>query len=237
MPVIHIETNLIAANEYEFTQTFIVGGENVTERIYTESHEDRMYAAMTNLGYACRWYADENISRGDVCIVSDTDGKDVRYSGEHDDLFEAVYSRSDYQKNRAKYNLIYGRYVKFLDRIRDLADAYEIGFTQNAKPLEAIKYEGKEFVQKENINDNNPFLIKNRKWTRLNLIKIDPRGTKNIITCMACQKSISYEQSDNFVPFRTRDSKGRLYLVKSNKHLVQNFQEIHLGQHLNKDNK
>lgn len=233
MPIIHIETNLIRPQEYQFTQTWVTGEMNVDERIFTESHDDRMFAAMTNLGYACKWYADKNFTRGDICIVTDTDGKDKRYNGEHDDLFKAIRSQREYQENRAKYQLIYGRYVGFLDRIRELANAYEINFTQNNTPLVEIQ-KGAEFTQI--VDRNNPYLIANKKWTRQNIIRVSMKGNRNTVTCNACQKSIQYNITDNFAPLRISDGK-RTTLAKNNKQLVKNFQEVHLGQHLNNENR
>ncbi len=231
MPTVHIETNLIARDQYEFIQTWVNGETNADERTFTETHEDRMYAAMTNLGYACKWLTDDNFVRGSVCIVTDKDGQDQRYNGEHDDLFKAIHSQRDYQLNRAKYAILYGRYVKYLDRIRELANAYEIAFTQNAREMES----GKLKVESEDrpIDRSNPFLIRNRKWTRENILKLSLAGAINTATCMACQASINYEQTDKFTAFRQPDRKGRQVMIRSNKQLVKNFQEIHLGLHLN----
>lgn len=235
MPVIHIETNVVAKDEYEFIQTLVVGAMNVEERTFQEPHEDRMYAAMTNLGYACKWYADQNITRGEICIVTDKDGKDQRYAGEHDDLFKAIHSQKDYDHNRAKYALIYGRHVKFLDRIRELANTYETVFTQNANALDDIRCGNVEFT--ERAQDDSPFLIRNRTWTRENIVRLSLNGTHNKVICMACQKSIQYNQTDNFTPFSQLyyDQKGlrRTVLIKSNKQLVKNFIETHLGMHTN----
>lgn len=227
MSIIYIETNLIGQGEYEFIQTWVEGSINVDEHILTENHDDRMYAAMTNLGYACKWFADKNIMRGDVCITTDTDGRDQKHSGEHDDLYKAIRSQKDYSDNRAKYALIYGRYVGYLDRIRELANTYEIGFTQNET---AVVIERPKELE---LDRDNPYLIHNQNWTRQNIIQIKLSGNRTIVKCKACQASIEVEQTDKFVPIRLTDKKGYTVLIKSNKHLVRNFQEIHLGQHLN----
>lgn len=142
MSIIHIETTPVGNNHFELLQTWVSGVENLDERTFTEKHEDRMYAAMTNLGYACRWLNDAHAIRGAVCIVSDKDGKDVRFNGEHDDLFEAVYDRNEYKKNRLKYGLLYGKHLGFLDRIRELADVNEITFTQNNEAAVDINFHG-----------------------------------------------------------------------------------------------
>lgn len=233
MPVIHIQTDLISSGKYEFTQTWCVGETNADERTFTESHEDRMYAAMTNLGYACKWYGDKNITHGDICIVTDTDGKDQRYNGEHDDLYKAIRSSLDYQHNRAKYALIYGRYVRFLDRIRDLADTFEITFSQNDRS-DADAPEVKETRAPLPLTK-----FQKIKWTRENIISLSFIGRENVVKCNACQKKIIFQQTDTFKPFRMfcgKDNKGhdRFAMVRSNKQRVKNFQEIHLGMHLNR---
>lgn len=198
MSVIHIETLPVAKGQYEFIQTWLSQDKCIDERTYTENHADRMIAAMTNLGYACRWFADTQTDRGVIVIVSDTDGKDVRFSGEHNELFKAIHSKIDYLDNRSKYHLIYGRYVGFLDRIRDLADEHEICFTQNSDALEGINDKGAEFVKGNKI----PVHGKSDYWTRSNLLKLDLSGTANTVTYNACRKSIRYYQTDQFKTFQ-----------------------------------
>lgn len=232
MATIFITTELIAPNEYEFVQTLAVGEMNVEERVLVESHNDRMYAAMTNLGKACRWLYDLNIRRGTVCITTDKDGSDVRYKGEHDDLFRAIHSQHDYIDNRIKYELFYGGHVKFLDRIRELANEQEIAFTQKEKPDNTIK------VQKAEVfNSYDPFLIRNRKWNKENLLKITLTGSQNKVQCVACQAFILYAQTDNFVPVEvvrvnSKGSKAIKKIVRSNKEYVKWFLETHLQMHM-----
>lgn len=226
MSIIHIETSLVARGEYEFIQTWVDGYNNLDERVFTEKHEDRMFAAMTNLGYACRWLQDKQVSRGSVCIVSDRDGKDIRYNGEHDTLFEAVAFRSDYQKNRAKYALIYGKYVKFLDRIRELADVNEIAFTQNQEPFNDIKYNAVEVTLSAPV----AYSFKG-VFTRANLTKLSLAGTKNTLTCRACNKSIIVQTSDAFTPIRPVGNGRMAGLIKSNKQLVKKFLDEHCKIH------
>lgn len=221
---IYIETNSIGGNAYEFIQTFNVDNQNVNERIIHENHADRMIAAMTNLGYACKWLTEERVSRGAICILKDQDGKDQKYGGEHDDLFEAVHSQTDYDDNRIKYSLIYGRHVSYLDRIRHLANSYEIAFTQNTEVQQS----------RERFNDpNDPLLIVNRHWTRENITKLKLYGDRNVLECVACQKSIAVQQTDNFTGFRETNAKtDRPILIKTNKQLMDNFIELHLRLHI-----
>lgn len=228
MPVIHIETQPSAANAYEFIQTWIDDhGGNVDERTYNESHSDRMYAAMTNLGYACKWLSDGLAVRGAICIVTDTDGKDVRYSGEHDDLYEAIRSRPDYQKNRIKYGLIYGKYLGYLDRIRELADENEITFTQNADVMLGVVNRGREFVDTLAPRVANP-----KYWKRDNLLVLSMKGRHNTVMCRICGKSIMYNQTDEFAPYSVWSDDGkRTKMIKSDKQAVAWFLESHCRIH------
>lgn len=231
MATIFITTELIAKGEYEFLQTFSVGEINVEERVYTETHEDRMYAAMTNLGYACKWLSELNISRGCICITTDQDGKDHRYKSEHDDLFKAIHSQHDYQKNRKSYEIFYGKYVKYLDRIRQLANEQEIVFTRHTEPSKPVTKDT--VAEAEIFQDNSPFLTKNQKWNRDNILKLSLAGSQNKLMCRACQQFILYAQSDSFIPVKVASfaRRGGEKLLRTNTQLVNWFLELHLLKH------
>lgn len=231
MPIIHIETQPIARNQYELIQTWVDDlGNNFDERIYIETHDDRMYAAMTNLGKACRWLNDAVVTRGAVCIVSDTDGKDVRFGGEHNDLFEAIHSRADYLKNRTKYGLIYGRYLAYLDRIRDLADENEITFTQDDTVKVSIVNKAAEF-EREFV----PF-VDPATWTAENIVRISLKGSQNTVYCMACPATIVFQQTDSFKKMskpngKDKRGKDRYIRIKNPKELIAWFTRRHLERH------
>lgn len=229
MSIIHIETIPIGKGQFEFIQTWLDRDTCIDERTFVESHDDRMIAAITNVGKACRWFFDNKTGRGTIVIVSDQDGKDYRYGGEHNDLFEAIHSQSDYQKNRLKYSIIYGKHVAYLDRIRELANNQEICFSLNADTLQEINVKGAEFVQREPI----PLHGKSEYWTRENLVKLSLKGAHNIVTCVACRKSIRYNQTDNFRPFTVDNGRGKFNkLIKSNKQLVKYFLDTHVSLHV-----
>lgn len=187
-----------------------------------------MFAAMTNLGKAARWLADENQDRGSICIVSDRDGKDIRFGGEHDALFEAVYSKPDYIRNRAKYGLLYGSHVRFLDRIRDLADAYEISFTQGRSPvLQEVVFHGKEIP-----SECPPEYHARNFWNRENLITLSLDGSQNKIKCNLCGVSSVVQQKDSFTAFSAFSFKtNRTVILKTNKAFLKFFLEEHLNRH------
>lgn len=229
MSTIFIETIPIGNGEFEFTQTLTQAGQNIAERVWIENHSDRMYAAMTNLGHACKWIADDKIDRGAVCIVSDRDGLDKKFGGEHDELYEAIHSKDDFQKNRLSYSIFYGKYVAFLDRIRYLADSNEITFTQN---LETLKLCNSETPQPFNTDPDSLHLIVNQNWTRENILKLSLKGDKNIATCRACQASITIQQTENFMASTVKhwDTK-RLMKIGNPKQLLEHFLNTHLHLH------
>lgn len=130
MTTIYIETIPKGNNLFDLIHTIEIDGKAVSDDVVkTDGFDDRMIAAMTNLGLACRYLVDNRCERGEVCIVSDKDGKDHRYGSEHDYLYEAVHSHKDYQENRTKYALFWTNHVKYLDRIREYADIWELQIT------------------------------------------------------------------------------------------------------------
>lgn len=225
--VIHIETNPINSNTFELIQTWVNGDKNLDEHYLTEKHEDRMAAAIVNVGKAARWFVDTNTSRGSICIISDKDGKDVRFNGEHDTLFDAIVSRSDYQKHRLKYALIYGNHVARLDRIREYADANEISFTQNAKALNDVVFHGRE--TKANVL---PMRQASSYWNKTNLVKISLNGNRNRITCNLCGGTAMFQQKDSFTAFTAWFEKtGKDRQINTNKAFIAFFLETHLWRH------
>ncbi len=225
---VHIETIPTGHNSYEFIQTWVSGESNVDERILNEKHDDRMFAAMTNLGKAARWLADEGVDRGSICIVSDRDGKDTRFGGEHDALFEAVHNKPDYIRNRAKYSLLYGSHVRFLDRIRDLADNYEISFTQGRSTvLQEVVFHGKEISP-----ECPPEHHARNFWNKENLVTLSLDGSQNKIKCNLCGVSSVIQQKDSFTAFSVFSFKtNRTIILKTNKAFLKFFLEEHLHRH------
>lgn len=226
--VIHIETNTIGANQFEFIQTWVSGENNLNERYLQEKHDDRMQAAIVNVGKACRWLQDANAVRGSVCITSDKDGRDARYGGEHDALFEAIYNKSEYVRNRAKYNLLYHSHVKHLDRIRELADANEISFTQDRSPfLNEVVFHGKELpatVKPEHHARN--------FWNEGNLVTLSLAGSQNRIKCNLCGVSSVVQRKDSFTAFSVFSFKSnRTVIIKNNKAFLKFFLNEHLNRH------
>lgn len=94
------------------------GGHKYLEFCDIWETKDRLMAAIVNLGFACRWYADNELTRGIIELKSDSDGKDYRYQKEHEVLFDLIYPRDGW---RVKKNIsLYGEYRKYLHRIKDL---------------------------------------------------------------------------------------------------------------------
>ena len=230
MSTIFIETIPIGNGEFEFTQTWTSAGVNLHERVWIETHEDRMYAAMTNLGKACKWLEDAKELRASICIVPDRDGRDKKFGGEHDELFEAVHSQADYEKNKIKYSIFYGKYVNFLDRIRHLANANEIAFTQGIETeVQSSKFKVQSFVES---NPDDPSLIVNQNWNRDNLLKLSLKGDRNIITCRACQAELIVMQTANFMSSQVKHwETKRVMKITNPKQLIEHFLNTHLYLH------
>lgn len=222
---IYIETTPIGNGEFELRQTLTVDGVCKDEREITDVFDDRMIAAITNLGLACKWLIDDNITRGDVTLITDQDGKDVRYGGEHNDLFAAIHSKPEYINNRGKYALFYGKHVTWLDRIRDYADLNEIAFRIGEKdekitPVVKRNYGGTYYEHR---------LMK--ELTRTNITRISMAGASNTIYCTVCGESEKYAQTNEFKPVTATDARGKSFTLKTNKQLVHNFLERHYGKH------
>lgn len=103
-----------------------IDGEKAKEltTVWDKSPDDRLLAAIVNVGLACRWYFDNQIIHGFIDIKTDKDGKDRRYCGEHD-ILESLINPRDAWQNR-KHQSLYAEYKKYLYRIRDLVKACDI---------------------------------------------------------------------------------------------------------------
>lgn len=227
MPLIYIETTPLTKTLFECSQTWIEAGINTCERFEEIEADSRMSAAMTNLGKACRWLADSNIQGGAVCIATDRDGRDLRYSGEHDALFDAVQDRTEYQKNRQAYIPLYGKYVAYLDRIRLLVDEWYISFTQNDKEIAPPEYHA---TPESEIMEKLLEYGKGNHWTLKNIVSIDLNGKENAITCNACHRRIVFRTTGKFKSFRTISGLHRYKYIKG-KEFIKYFTEKHLHEH------
>lgn len=136
MPIITIETNKLDTNSFQLIRTVSIGYANLLEFDEIISAPDRMVAAMTNLGLACRWFIDRNAKDAtrQVWLQRDFVNPDEIENREHNDLFSAVRNLHNhlygniyqYRQDRLKYQAFYGDYVKYLDRIIDYLIRYKI---------------------------------------------------------------------------------------------------------------
>lgn len=125
MPKIYCQTVPLSSG-YELYRTLSIGFWNKDEVIESIDAPDRMIAAIINVGMACKWISDLNAPRSSIVIATDLDGKDMRYDGEHNKLYDCISSRQNFQLNRPKYKAFYGDYIRYLDRLRYLVECYEI---------------------------------------------------------------------------------------------------------------
>lgn len=81
--------------------------------------DSRLKAAICNFGFAERFLIDNYPkSAKEIGIISDSDGQDVRYSGEHNVLYSLLMPHSDYESR--KLSGLYKEYERFLFRAKDL---------------------------------------------------------------------------------------------------------------------
>lgn len=135
MPTIEIETIPLANNQFDLIHNFADGATYYDEqhipfdsRVYETLHEKRLIAAICNLGFACKWFADRAAGGREefrlVKIPTDQDGQDSRYDGEHDTLHALLFPSNNYQSRRL--HSLYAEYMKFLNRIQELEFRYHI---------------------------------------------------------------------------------------------------------------
>lgn len=102
----------------------LINGKPRLEIIEHWQTDDRLLAAIINLGYACRWFHDTKIYNGFIDIKTDTDGQDHKYSNEHNILYGLINPSDGWQAR--KNASLYQEYQKYLWRIHDLTKANNI---------------------------------------------------------------------------------------------------------------
>lgn len=117
--IIHIETEKTAVSQFNFIWSISGADWNTDEihRTWTLTN-DRLRAAIVNLGLTCRCLKDNDVFQGTVQIKSDTDGLDQRYNGEHNALYALISPVDELQGQ--KLRSIYFEYMKYVGRIKQL---------------------------------------------------------------------------------------------------------------------
>jgi hypothetical protein len=125
MPDIWIDTIRTSPNSFDLIQYEVVGFWCKAERIIVlENEKDRMIAAITNLGCACRHIADNNIKHPLIVIITDADTVKGK---EHQELYEIVGKPySDYLQLRGKLVNFYGDKIRYLDKIERYITEWKI---------------------------------------------------------------------------------------------------------------
>ncbi len=137
MPTIEIETIPLTNNEFDLIHNFAEGATYYDEKhipfdanaaAYEKLYEKRLIAAICNLGFACKWFADRATLGTEefrlVKIPTDQDGPDHRFDGEHDTLYALLFPANDYQSRRL--HSLYAEYMKYLNRIQELEWRFHI---------------------------------------------------------------------------------------------------------------
>ena len=119
MPIIIVETLPKGSENFQFIQSVFSGASSKGDRITEYKCPSRLLAAIVNVGMACRFLVDEYSEWSKIIeIVSDQDGKDFKYDGEHDILYKLLFPANDYEAR--KVFSLYGEYIRLLDRIQQL---------------------------------------------------------------------------------------------------------------------
>lgn len=120
MPMIYCETYPVKPQVFRFIHTYYIGCASYKddEQLWNEPENDRLRAAIVNVGFACRELVDKQERHATVAIISDTDGKDTLYNYEHDALHSLLNPATS--NIMRKHQALYGDYMKYLGRINDL---------------------------------------------------------------------------------------------------------------------
>lgn len=128
---IEILTQRVGKNDFCFYHTVSrIEGGAITHRFqdsvitFREDTNDRLRAAIANLGLAARRFADAGQSNGCIVLENDKDGKDMKFGGEHNILFGLLYPDS-YGANK-KNASIYASYNTWLTKAKMLINDYRI---------------------------------------------------------------------------------------------------------------
>lgn len=117
MPIVYIETHTLAAGKYQLVQSAFIGLSPLSETVTEYESEDRLTAAIVNLGFACRWLHDnyKEWKSNIINIVSDKDGKDKRYNGEQDIMYYLLFPHT--HSEARKQARLYAEYDRHLSRL------------------------------------------------------------------------------------------------------------------------
>lgn len=137
--LIYCETNRITPHHFEFIHSFYIGAGAVGETViqWQEKENDRLRAAIVNVGLACKWFADNDAGLRVVGIESDKDGKDKRFNGEHDVLYSLLCPVDDFEAR--KLRSLHFEYERYLGRIIQLMEIWGIKIVLQMKN-ENVRY-------------------------------------------------------------------------------------------------
>lgn len=140
MPLIYCQTERIAVNKFELVHSYYLGASPIEDEIeiYIEPENNRLKAAIINIGLACKALTEIDTEIRVVGIEDDNDGLDVRYGGEHNILIAFLCSNNDYEVK--KLRSLYQEYLKFLDRIIWYKYSWKVQIIPQVRGSEDIKY-------------------------------------------------------------------------------------------------
>lgn len=117
MATIFIETIPIA-NSFQLNRTLYIGYAASKDWLEEYSFDDRLRAAIYNFGVAAKELIKQDYSHKQIAIISDNDGRDRKFDGEHNTLYSLLYPYNDLESR--KYASLYQDYSAWLHRAKEL---------------------------------------------------------------------------------------------------------------------
>lgn len=123
---IYLETERTGIHTFQFLWGYFVGASSTGEKEqeWKQEDNDRLRAAIVNVGLAARELSETDTDVRVIKIKSDKDGKDFRYGGEHETLYSLLVPSDDFQAR--KMRSLYGDYMRYVSKVLELMLRWDI---------------------------------------------------------------------------------------------------------------
>lgn len=134
MPIITLETECIKERQYQLIRGVSIGAGMIDEIVVDYEAPDRLWAAIINLGLACKYVVEKYPNYTKVIkLVSDGIYPDIKYGGEQNILYSLLHPFSDSEAR--KHKALYKDYARLLDRVNH----YRYNYTIQINLIKGIK--------------------------------------------------------------------------------------------------